>query len=141
MRAPTYLRKPVLLACSAALLLMAAACSRQAGATESRVSGAQEELADPPLAAYRAELLAVAFEAASAMPRVPHLKNRSRAQEQVVQACLELDQPRCAATFAKGIEDWRRGTAYADVASHRARHGDRAQATRCIDLAREVADL
>jgi tetratricopeptide (TPR) repeat protein len=82
-------------------------------------------LKDAPLQPSQAELLTVAFEAASAMPISPHIKNRSRAQEAVVEACLELDQPRRAKQYIRQIENWRRGAAYADLAFYCVRKGAR----------------
>ena len=65
----------------------------------------------------------VAFAAASAMPLNPHIKNRSRAQEVVVAACLELDQPQRAQRYIEQIANWRRGAGYADLAFHQAQQG------------------
>jgi len=96
-------------------------------------------VADQPLAAFRLDLLQLAFDAVSAMPLDPHLKNRSRAQEEVVRACFELDQPRRALSYAGNIEDWRRGVAYADFAFYCAERGDTADVQRYLDLALEQA--
>lgn len=80
-------------------------------------------LQDQPIAQSRRELLQLAFEAVSAMPTKPHAKNRSRAQETVVGACLQLDQPKLAQEFAERIDDWRRGTCLADLALYCLDHG------------------
>jgi tetratricopeptide (TPR) repeat protein len=76
-----------------------------------------------PLEPYQQELLEVAFGAASAMPVFPHIKNRSRAQEVVVLACLELDQSQLALRYVEQIDNWRRGAGYADLALYYAKHG------------------
>lgn len=68
---------------------------------------------DAELAAWRLELLDVAYEAASRMPIVVHLKNRSRAQYRVVEASLELDQFSRALEYGAGIDSWQRGAAAA----------------------------
>lgn len=96
-------------------------------------------VADQPISAAQAELLELAFGAASALPANPHIKNRSLAQEEVVTACLELDQPQRALVFAGQIDNWRRGAAYADCAFHLAQRGATAEVSRLLDLAREVA--
>jgi len=75
-------------------------------------------LADSPLEAYQRELLEIAFKAACAIPSDPHLKSRSQAQAGVVTACLALNQPQRALGYIERIDDWRRGTAYADLAMH-----------------------
>jgi len=78
---------------------------------------------DAPLKAFRATLLDLAFQSASAIPVDPHIKDRSRAQEAVIAMCLELDQPQRAARYIAGVENWRRGSCYADLAFYCAQHG------------------
>jgi len=78
---------------------------------------------DAPLATHRIELLAMAFEAVSDMPDFPHIKNRSRIQERVVEACLELDQPQRALKYLEQIANWRRGAALAAYVTYQAEHG------------------
>lgn len=97
----------------------------QAAAVDSRSRDAQPayELKDAPLEPHCAELLEIAFGAATAMPVKPHIKTRSRLQEDVVDACLELAQPKRALGYIEQIENWRRGAAYADLAFHCAEHG------------------
>lgn len=97
-------------------------------------------LADAPLDASRAKLLDQAFDAASAMPLVPHVKNRSRAQEAVVEVCLELDQPRRALEYLQEIENWLRGAAYADLALYCGEHGAEEEVQQYLDLAREISE-
>src|SRR5688572_3908879 len=85
---------------------------------EPRGSGAGIEVAcasadsspDAALAGFQSELLGVAFDAATAIPVEPHFKERCRAQEAVVVACLELQQPLGARGYAEKIANWRRGT-------------------------------
>ncbi len=96
-------------------------------------------LKDQPLATWRIELLDLAFRAASALPIQPHIKNRSRAQEQVVTACLALDQPRRAAGYIERIANWRRGAGYADLAFYLARAGETETVQVWLDLALEAA--
>ncbi|MCK6447183.1 MAG: hypothetical protein L6Q99_12405 [Planctomycetes bacterium] len=97
-------------------------------------------LADAPLSAARAELLDLAFAAASAFPTNPHAKNKARAQAEVVDACVALDQHARAARFASEIDGWERGTAYADLAARLAERGAKQDAQRCLALAEVVAE-
>ena len=92
------------------------------------------------LAPYQQELLDLAFGAASAMPVFPHAKNRARAQEVVVIACLELDQPERARQYIEQIGNWRRGAGYADLALHYARHGATDQVEPCLALASQTLE-
>ncbi|MFN0008220.1 MAG: hypothetical protein ACKVXR_09955 [Planctomycetota bacterium] len=108
------------------------------GSTARPDSPVESYIADAPLAGYQKELLDLAFDTASSFPRVPHLKNRSRAQEVVVQACFELDQPRRALGYVQRIDNWLRGAGYADYALYCARKGDTTSVQRHLDLAREV---
>ena len=73
-------------------------------------------LVDAPAEPWQLRLLDLAYGAASAMPLEPHVKNRSRAQERVVTAALELELWATAERYADGIANWRRGACYADLA-------------------------
>jgi hypothetical protein len=125
--APRLLLRPL-----CALSLLAACHDSQAGRAGT--------VCDEPLAPWRVELLELAFTGASALPLVPHVKNRSKLQEQVVTACFELDQPRRALGYVEQIENWRRGAGYADHAFYLARRGETADVQRYLDLARGIAD-
>lgn len=87
---------------------------------------------------YRDELLDLAFGAATAIPVNPHIKDRSKAQEQVVAACLELDRPGRAADYTEKIENWRKGWGYAGLACYYARHGNAGAAQPFMDRAERV---
>lgn len=93
------------------------------GETKTKENGVAAPRA--PLAAWQRNLLQIAYDAASRFPLVPHGKNRGRAQEVVVAACFQLDQPELAKGFGEGIVDWRRGVALADYAWYQAQHGVR----------------
>ena len=82
------------------------------------------------VAPWRQELLDRAWAAASAMPLVPHVKNRSRAQESVVDACLVLGLESKAEKFALEIVNWRSAAALSSVALQHARGGHKAEARR-----------
>ena len=87
------------------------------------ITPSAEAVDQKTVAAYRTALLDQAYDIASAMPLDPHIKDRSRAQEKVLQAALELDQPSRALRYAEGIANWRRGKGYADYACYMAGHG------------------
>ncbi len=126
-----------------AVLLLAAAGPRPKGGTASMSpgkAGTVGSISDKPLAAFQLELLDLAFKTASALPVKPFIKNRSRAQEAVVAACFELDQPRRALGYIEKIDNWRRGAGYADFALYCARHGDTAEVQHYLDLARQTAE-
>jgi hypothetical protein len=100
---------------------------------------AESVVADAPLEPFREELLDLAFEVASSLPLEPHVKTRSRAQDDLVATCLALDLPRRALRYADGIRNWRRGSCYADVALYLVRRGETAGVQACLDLAERVA--
>jgi len=94
----------------------------------------------PAIAPWRSELLDLAFDAASAFPLNPHIKNRSRAQADVVVAALEIDQPDLALSCAKNIANWRQGEAIASIAYHQAEQGRLARVHELLAAAQKIAD-
>ncbi len=117
--------------------LAVSACS-QSQAESSSVQ--HVSIDDQPIAKYQRELLDVAFKAASAFPLQPHIKNRSRAQCEVIDAEFELDQPRRALACIDGLADWNRGKCYADFAFYCARHGDAKDVAHYLELASQIAE-
>ncbi|MDA0373769.1 MAG: hypothetical protein O2865_08285, partial [Planctomycetota bacterium] len=97
----------------------------------------RREQADEPAgpAAYRVELLQTAASAAAAFPLDPHVKTRSRLQQQVVEACLEVGAIELAASTTDEIVNWRRGLALAALAEKVGLSGDRAGAEARIEAA------
>ncbi len=122
--------------------LLAGASGARPGAGSSAPSAPRPDdlPSDGRLVPFQGELLDLAFKTASALPLDPHIKTRSRVQEEVVAACLELDQPRRALGFIEKIEDWRRGAAYADLAFHFARKGERRWVQPYLDVASRIAE-
>ncbi|MCA9319351.1 MAG: hypothetical protein KDB53_01385 [Planctomycetes bacterium] len=110
-------------------------CPEQDRASQTAVTS---PITDAVIEGHQARLLDLAFEAVSRMPKNPHLKNRSRAQEDVVVTCLQMGLPARAERYAKQIDNWRRGTATADIAHFFALHGDPAAAEMCLIRASEV---
>jgi tetratricopeptide (TPR) repeat protein len=128
-------------------ILIAAACGTvlapplaAAALEESAAQAPGASVATPGLEPWQRELLEVAFGAASAMPLVPHHKNRARAQLEVVEACLALDQPDLALAWAGEIGDWRRGEACASIAQWLAGHGRAEEAQQCLQVAGGVLE-
>jgi hypothetical protein len=104
-----------------ALLLLVGGCGRAP-------DGGRPASKSPPATApasvkYKEELLDLAMEAATAIPLQPHIKDRSRAQGEVVAVALQLDLLPAAMAYAEKISDWRRGEAYGDLAIYHARQG------------------
>ncbi|MCI0629443.1 MAG: hypothetical protein L0Y44_02180 [Phycisphaerales bacterium] len=130
-----------LLGVLAALPLCLAGCEpRGSDAGIENASASTGSSADAPMARFQSELLDVAFDAATAIPTEPHFKERCRAQEAVVVACLELEQPLRAQGYAEKVANWRRGTAYADLALYWARHRRPELAQPLLDLAAQDAE-
>ena len=121
---------------------MACSCRDAGHQGVAPVSGQAVAAAPQPvaveLAPFRQQLLRSAFAAASMFPLDPHRKNRSRAQELVVTAAFELEQPDLAVGFAEHIADWRRGCAYADYAWEMAKRGRRELAEQYVQRAETV---
>lgn len=129
----------------AAMFLSGSACSDARAAAvslEDQIPAERESraLADAPIDAYRTELLELAFDAVTKMPIEPHIKSRSRGQEAVVAACLELDQPRRALAYIEKIDNWRRGAAYADLAFYCVQHGDTSEVPYYLEQARRISE-
>ena len=126
----------------AALLVLATALAAQGGdgGTPAKPAASRRPFADASLANDRGDLLDLAFKAVSRMPLDPHVKNRSRAQESVVEACLELDLPVRALRYAGQIEGWRRGKCCADVAFYGAQHDQTAEVPQLLQQALEIAE-
>ncbi len=118
-------------------------CGSDSG--ESSDSGVESEesgvLRDLEIAVYQRDLLETGYEIASSIPVNPHIKDRSRAQEKVVLACLELDQPLLAERFTKGIADWRMGSCLGDLAIYCAKNGFDKEARGYIALAEKSAGI
>lgn len=98
-------------------------------------------LPDQPLAAFQIELLNLAFRTGSSIPIHPHIKDRSRTQEQVVEACLILDQPQRVLPYIEQIDDWRRGSCYAELAIYYAQRGSFNTAQEYLDRAVHIVEV
>ncbi|MCA9398323.1 MAG: hypothetical protein KC618_01150 [Candidatus Omnitrophica bacterium] len=97
-------------------------------------------LSNKPLAPYQDQLLDVAFEVATAIPLDPHVKDRSKMQELIVEASLELEQPQRALSYTEQIKNWRRGAGYGDLALYCAKNGCGTQVQRLLELADQFSE-
>lgn len=95
---------------------------------------------DEDLRGFQDELLSVACETASCIPKVPHVKDRSKSQEQVVRACLELGLPNRAKRYAEGIVGWRKGVCFTEIAVHLIHKGCLESAHECLSLAERLSE-
>ena len=112
-----------------------------AGCANKEQGEAALELNDISLEAYQAELLDIAFESVSAMPAFPHIKNRSRAQEAVVQVCLELEQPKRALGYIEQIENWNQQLSYAELAFYCAENNySKKDIEHFLDMAKQIPE-
>ena len=83
---------------------------------------AEPQLKDSTIESYQTELLNTAFKVSSAIPTYPHIKSRCLEQQNVVEACLELNQPKMAFGFIKQIENWRKQLCCAELALYCAKN-------------------
>ena len=152
MSRPENLFRSVFLWVFAVLLLVAGGCGKKTDNPTSHTDSVQPSSAveaaslnpptDKPLADFQIQLLDIAFKAASAIPVNPFIKDRSRAQQEVVTASLILDQPIRAVRYADQIENWRRGLCYAKASLYLASKGYAQEHIKPgLDLAERIAAL
>lgn len=125
---------------SVALLSLPLSAQSEADAqveAQAVVENPLKPLADARLNGSRRELLNLAFQSASALPLEPHIKNRSRAQEAVIEAGLELGQAKTVRTMIDEVANWRRGACLAELAYFCATHGDAARVLPLVEAASE----
>jgi len=109
--------------------------------TRQQDKGAESNLQQPDVAGVPGKLLDIAFDAVSKMPVDPHIKNRSRAQELVFEACLKIEDPTRARAYLERIQNWRQGAACADLALFLAKkEGDSPAVEQLLNRAGEVAN-
>jgi len=93
-----------------------------------------------PLADYQNKLLELAIETATLIPVNPHIKDRSRKQQEVVEACIQLDQPRLALDYLEKIKNWRRGLCLAELAFYCVENGLTNDVEEYLTLAHQIAE-
>jgi tetratricopeptide (TPR) repeat protein len=94
---------------------------------------------DKPLAAFQTNLLQTACDVATAIPVIPHIKDRSKMQFAAVTACFKLDQPQRALGCIEKTGDWRRGAGYADYAFYCAQLGFTNAVQHYLNLAEQIS--
>lgn len=104
-------------------------------------AGISSSVVDRPLAGYQAELLDLAFDTATSIPVNPFVKERSRQQEEVVVACIKLDQPQRASQYTKKIINWLKGSCEADLAIYYAQKGQPETAEKYLKSARTQSEI
>ncbi len=137
----TNIRFVAALAGSWLLVLQLGGCDKKSDETAAAPPfRTTSSLSNQPLAPFQTQLLDLAFDTASAIPVHPHIKDRCKAQEVVVDACLKLDQPQRALHYIERIEDWRRGLAYADLAFYAAQQGAMSESRQNLQLSGPIAE-
>ncbi len=123
------------------LTLLLSGCPNKNSAKETSTEKAHP-VSDKPLADYQIKLLDKAIEVANDIPEKPFIKDRSKAQQLVVETCLQLDQPVRAVKYADQIENWRRGLCYAEIAFYLAQEGHDAQhIEKGLEMAEQIAQM
>lgn len=126
--------------CSTLLLLVSYSYSEgNANVVMKNNSGTVHSLIDKPITNYQDKLLDIAFEISSKIPVKPHIKDRSRSQEAVVKISLKLGQPLRALRYIDKIDNWRRGSCYADLAFYCATNGYTDKIEQYLDLAIQIS--
>jgi hypothetical protein len=102
---------------------------------------AKAQVSTAPAAPWTFELVDTAFQASLRMPEVPHAKNRSKVQEQLALACLELGGLEQAQAYSKSIVvPWRRGSVLAQLACEQAERGLESEAKASIVAAERAVE-
>lgn len=127
---------------SASILLVVSAMFGGCNKKTEEVSSPAESsvIIDEPITEFQVKLLDAAFDIAAKIPVYPHIKDRSRAQEDVVETCLKLHQVKRALDDIPRIENWRNGSCYADIAMICAEKGNLKEMQRYVDMAGKVAE-
>lgn len=121
------------------LLLVVPHCACTREAASPGAAGGRSARA-PADAGWMSGLLDLPLAAAARMPANPHLKNRSRVQEELAAALLEAGAVDAALRAADAIGNWRKGCVYADAAWACADQGREQEALALLDKAHKVAE-
>jgi hypothetical protein len=124
--------------------LLISGCDSKAKEKNSAVtkSQASKTVSDKHIADFQIELLDAAMDVATLIPVKPYIKDRSRAQQAVVEVCLKLDQPVRAVRFSDQIKNWRMGLCYADIAYYLAEEGyGIEQAKKGLEVAEKISNV
>ncbi|QHI70037.1 hypothetical protein [Tichowtungia aerotolerans] len=105
------------------IVAVVSACDSVSKSGQGLAERIQADVADQRVQDFQLKLLNLAFNGVSEMPLRPHIKNRSRAQLNIVEACIELGQPGLAQSYLDQIANWRRWMGTADLAFYLAENG------------------
>ncbi len=131
--------KLYILLAAGAILFVSARCF-YTNAAENNVEnkmGSAVNSTDGQLADFQNKLIELAFDTACAIPVEPHLRDRSKTQEAVVDVCIKLEQPVLALGMVEKINDWRQGFCYGKIAYYYAQKGDNEKVSNYLKLAAE----
>lgn len=70
-----------------------------------------------------------------------HMKDRSRVQQEVIEACLELEQPDLAASYLAEVKNWRKGLSAAKIAYYRVKRDASADVEKLLKLSEAYLKL
>ena len=102
-------------------------------------NAATERPTDAVIEPYQSWLLDLAYDSALLMPAGPHGSERNRMLEDIVTACIRLDQSIRARAFLGGMTDWRQGVAAGDLAFHYAERGHMDEVPALLRIAERAA--
>lgn len=143
MRLSVYYRDSLFWTISFFLCLSIGGCNEKTPDNQQLLENKQNKIvSDKALAEFQTQLLEMAFESASAIPEKPYMKDKCKAQEKVVDVCLNLDQPVRAVKYSDSIKNWRRGLCYANTAYYLAEKGYAAdQIQKGLELSEQIAAI
>lgn len=126
-----------------ATVALGAVQSTRAAATvaprEQEPASSAATLQDAQLPEGSLRLAAIAFEAGSKPPAVPHAKNRARMQAAVVEMCAEVGLLKSGLAWAGRIEGWQQGVSMTQLALAAARAGSKRGAEEPLARAMAIA--
>jgi len=101
----------------------ASSCTKPSKPASVSTGAKEEKVVDKNISEFQSKLLDSARVVAQAIPNKPFIKDRSKAQQKIVETYIELGQPVRAVAAADKISNWRRGYCYADIACYLVENG------------------
>ena len=100
---------------------------------------AEPRLLDVPLEGYQQRLLDMAFVSSSVLPHRPHIKNKARFQEEVLDEFIEMGQLASAYARLESVPNWRRGALNGRLAVACLKRGVEVDVTPWLEEAEAIA--
>ncbi len=124
------------------VFLFSCGCDKktESKAAEKNTPQKKIKITNKPIKNYQKKLLNIAFKSASSISVEPHIKERSKTQQKVIEAYLELNQPVTAEIYTKQVKNWRMGLCYANLALYCAEKGNSQKANHYLKFAEKIAD-